>query len=228
MNKILIMAISLTSTLLFYQNCGKILTDSSSNQQADSPRCTSGPNCLTNPDTRLPQTAPPATNSTFSFSSSSEFGCELEIANHIRRLVPSGVLVLKRNYCQIGGRCGNTCGKPNGNSCLSSQPTQMGACLNQAEIDENVKLSLDIFNNPIGFNFVSGDQLGCFTSINERFWIATGKLFDNSDTCKIGEGCGANGCNPKTDQNCVSANPQAYGACFTYNEFKNSKSKPAP
>lgn len=149
--------------------------------------------------------------------SSTEIGCSLLLADFIRAKLPSGGLVLSQPRCEVGKGCGVACGKPNGSTCLSANPSAYGICIDDDEINSLILQHKQAALNAPSFNFV-GDESTCETGIQKRYRLATGNTLNTANRCRVGGGCGVS-CGKPNGSTCTSANPSLYGACYSYSEF---------
>ena len=67
-----------------------------------------------------------SSRSGFNFVASNQSDCSNSIQE--RHRYSTGTNTKNSVSCRVGGGCGITCGKPNGTSCLSANPNNMGAC----------------------------------------------------------------------------------------------------
>jgi hypothetical protein len=67
----------------------------------------------------------------FNFVGGDIDSCNSSIRSRYREA--TGKSLANNNFCSLGGGCGVSCGKPNGTTCVSANPSNMGACFGYDE-----------------------------------------------------------------------------------------------
>ncbi len=140
-------------------------------------------------------TPPPPSTLMYNFAAGDKATCEKSITERL------GVKSIK---CRVGGGCGISCGKAS-STCESANPDVFGACVNQEDIAQ-AKLAdaADLMPTQL-YNVVAGDRATCESTIRNNLKVDI--------SCNVGAGCGIS-CG-KPGETCNSANPNAYGNCFS-------------
>ncbi len=182
---------------LLYQNC-------SSGLSTEAPLSSQN-----NSSTLSTDTGQPVANGSGNFVNiayPNEQACNFAVADFIRSKISVGALVASFPRCQIGQGCGISCGKPDGSSCVSANPTAFGVCLSSNEIDQTVEQNMQAFSNQSSFTFAAANSTTCNDSVKNRFREATGRMLSSFSGCTTGGSC-------------ESSNSALPGFCRTYPQF---------
>lgn len=71
-------------------------------------------------------------NNTFNFATNDVSSCNSSVLSRYR--IATGKTLSSVNVCSLSGGCGVSCGKPNGTSCLSANPSLQGSCIGYSEL----------------------------------------------------------------------------------------------